>query len=220
MKAKKGGPSRRILLQVPQDTLKADLDTFKQKALDLGASMAEIIPASLVDVDERVRLKCSVSLCPYYGKNLYCPPNGPEIELTRRAIARYNWAILYAIKVIPVEQFSDRSQRKGPSAYEWTKKSMEIAGEVETLAFGNGYYLAMALGQFSCLKALCKQEMCLVLEGKKCPYPLKARPSMEGMGIDVYGLVTKVGWEIYPIYRSVDPQAVPEALAVGIVFIH
>jgi hypothetical protein len=42
---------------------------------------------------------------------------------------------------------------------------------------------------------------------------------MEGSGIDVFGLVTKVGWEIYPIYRSVDPETVPRALSVGIVFV-
>jgi hypothetical protein len=43
---------------------------------------------------------------------------------------------------------------------------------------------------------------------------------MEGLGIDVYGLVTKVGWDIYPIYRTVNPKEVPRALAVGIVFIY
>jgi len=43
---------------------------------------------------------------------------------------------------------------------------------------------------------------------------------MEGVGIDVFRLVTKVGWDIYPIYRSVDPKKVPRASAVGIVFIY
>lgn len=219
MKGDRSGPSRLISLQVPHETLKDDLNKFKEKALELGASMAEIIPASLVEVDERVRLKCFISLCPYYGKNIYCPPNGPDIDLVRNAFSRYSWAILYALKVTPVKQFSDHSKRKGDSSIQWTKKCMEIAGRVETLAFGSGYYLATGLGQFSCLRALCKVEICPILKGKQCPYPLKARPSMEGMGIDVYGLVTKVGWDIYPIYRSVDPSLVPSALAVGIIFV-
>jgi len=38
--------------------------------------------------------------------------------------------------------------------------------------------------------------------------------------MDVFGLVTKVGWDIYPIYRSVKADEVPRALSVGIVFIH
>ena len=42
---------------------------------------------------------------------------------------------------------------------------------------------------------------------------------MEGSGMDVYGLLRAVGWDIYPIYRSVDPREVRQALSVGIVFI-
>ena len=42
---------------------------------------------------------------------------------------------------------------------------------------------------------------------------------MESVGIDVYRLVTRVGWDIYPIYRSVDPRAVRRALSVGIVLV-
>lgn len=213
----KGG-TRLISLQVPYETLKQDLANFRQEALDLGASLAEIIPAQCVEIDERVRLRCAIPLCPYYGKNIYCPPHGFEPEFMRKALSRYSWAVLFALDVIPVEEFADRSvEHEG--AIEWTRKSIEIAGRVETLAFGNGYYLALGLCQFNCLQALCRQERCLLLDGGKCPYPLKARPSMEGLGIDVYRLVTKVGWDIYPIYRSVDPKLVPRALAVGIVFI-
>jgi len=185
----------------------------------LGASMAEIIPAQLVEIDERVRLKCFIPLCPFYDKNPYCPPRAPQPEFMRAALSRYSWAILFALDVVPVEEFADRSVQL-KMGVQWTKKSIEIAGKVETLAFANGYYLAMGLCQFNCLKALCNQKDCLVLEGDSCPFPLMARPSMEGVGIDVFRLVTKVGWDIYPIYKSIDPKAVPRALAVGIVFIY
>jgi hypothetical protein len=132
MQTNKGGAARLISLHVPDHILRKDLKIFKQKAIDLGASLVEIIPANWVEIDERVRLKCSVPLCPHYGKNIYCP----------------------------------------------------------------------------------------VLDGGNCPYPLKARHSMEGVGMDVYGLVKKVGWDIYPIYRSVNPEEVPSALSVGIVFMY
>ena len=137
----------------------------------------------------------------------------------KSVLSRYSRAIVLALDVIPVELFVDRSKEKGAVA-EWARKGLEIVGRIETLAFGNGYYLAMGFGQFSCRKALCDLEMCLVLDGGKCPYPLKARPSMEGVGIDVFGLVTKLGWDIYPIYRSVDPKEVARALSVGIIFIN
>ena len=214
----KRGASRKISLQTPDDILKCDLETLKQEAFELGASMAEIIPAEWVETDERVRLKCSVPLCPYYDKNLYCPPRGLSADVTRKAIRRYTWALLFALDVIPPEEFADRSIER-EAVLKWGKKCLEITSRIETLAFGRGYYLAMGFGQASCLKILCGQERCLVLGGGKCPYPLQSRPSMESSGIDVFRLVTKVGWEIYPIYRSVDPKAVPRALSVGIVFI-
>ena len=212
------GPSKLIALDVSDKTLRGDLEYFRQKALEFGASMAEIIPASWIQIDERVRLKCAIPLCPYYNKSIHCPPHAPSIELMRKAVERYSHAILFALDVIPAECFSDRSKKQ--EAAKWSKKAFEIVGRLETLAFGRGYYLAMGYGQASCKKALCGQETCLVLQGGKCPYPLKARPSMEAVGMDVFGLVTKVGWDIYPIYRSVNPDDVPRALSVGIVFIH
>lgn len=212
------GPSKRITLDISDKKLQGDLEYLRQKALEFGASMAEIIPVSWVQIDERVRLKCAIPLCPYYNKSIHCPPHTPSIELMRKAVSRYSHAILFALDVIPVACFADRTKKQ--QAAKWSKKGLEIVGRLETLALGKGYYLAMGYGQASCKKALCRQETCLVLEGGKCPYPLKARPSMEAVGMDVYGLVTRAGWDIYPIYRSVNPVEVPRALSVGIVFIH
>ena len=48
----------RALGKVAEETLKADLERYRQMALELGASGAAIIPAGDVTVDERVRLKC------------------------------------------------------------------------------------------------------------------------------------------------------------------
>jgi predicted metal-binding protein len=213
------GPSRLITLKVSDKTLREDQVNFRQKALDFGASMAEIIPADWIEIDERIRLKCSIPLCTYYDKCIFCPPHAPSIEIMRKAVARYSWATLFALDVIPVQEFADRSKERG-SVAKWAKKSFEICSRIETLAFGCGYYLAMGFAQASCLKALCGQERCLILDGGECPYSLKSRPSMEAVGIDVYRLVTKVGWDIYPVYRSVACDEVPRALSVGIVFIY
>jgi len=213
------GPSRAITSEISPDQLQEDLEHFKQKAIELGASMVQVIPADWVQIDERVRLKCSIPLCPNYDKCLFCPPHTPSPEFMRKALSRYHHALLFALEVIPVDHFSVRATQRHAAA-DWTKKCFEITGGIETLAFGSGYYLAMGFGQGSCRRALCGQDKCLVLEGGLCPYPLKARPSMEAAGMDVYGLVNRVGWEIYPIYRSVNPAEVPRALSVGIVFIH
>ena len=219
MQNNQGGPSRPVALTISPDQLQSDLEHFKQKALDFGASMAEAIPADWVQIDERVRLKCSIPLCPNYEKSLFCPPHTLSTDFARKALSRYRHAVLIALEIIPVEHFSVRSAQRH-TAGDWSRKCFEIVGRIETLAFGSGYYFAMGFGQGSCKRALCGQDKCLVLEGSSCPYPLKARPSMEAVGIDVYGLLTRVGWPIYPIYRSVNPSEVLRALSVGIVFIH
>jgi len=213
------GPSRVIQTQISPEQIQKDLDSFKQRAGQLGASMAQVIPADWVQIDERVRLKCSIPLCPNYGKCHFCPPHTPSLELTRKALSRYGHAIVFALEITPVEHFSVRATQRHIAA-EWSRKCFEIVGNLETFAFGSGYYLAMGFAQGSCRRALCGQDQCLVLEGRNCPFPLKARPSMEAVGIDVYGLVTRIGWNIYPIYRSVNPAEVPRALSVGILFIH
>lgn len=213
------GPSRVIVREIPAEKLERDLEELRQKAIALGASMAEVIPADWVRVDERVRLKCAVPLCSHYNKCFFCPPHTPSPEDMRKALRQYGRAVLFALDVIPPQHFSGRgSERSGATG--WARKCFEIVGRIETLALGNGYYLAMGFAQASCRKALCGQETCLLLGGGVCPYPLKARPSMEAVGIDVYDLVTRVGWDIYPIYRSVSPEEVPRALSVGIVFVH
>ncbi len=218
MKESKKGPSKLISLQEDHDAAERDLEEFRQKALELGASMAEIIPTEWINIDERVRLKCSIPTCPYYDKSIHCPPHSPSLDAMRKTVSRYSKALLFALDIVPPHEFSDRSKELD-TVKEWSRKCFEITGMLETLAFGRGYYLAMGFSQSSCIKALCGQERCLVLEGAKCPYPLKSRPSMESVGIDVFRLVTKVGWDIYPIYRSVDPKEVPRALSVGIVLI-
>ena len=219
MAAVHDGPSRLIQTQVPAKVLEQDLGAFQKSALELGASMAEIIPANWIEIDERVRLKCSIPLCPYYGKSLHCPPHSPSLDRMRSILARYSFAILFALDVVPPNTFSGGSEERKAAA-QWAHKCFEITGNLERTAFGNGYYLAMGFAQASCIKALCGQEKCLVLDGGKCPYPLQSRPSMESTGMDVYRLVRKVGWEIYPIYRSVDPKQVPRALSVGVVLVY
>ena len=159
----KHGPSRKISLQTPDDILKRDLETLKQEAFELGASMVEIIPAKWVEIDERVRLKCSVPLCPYYDKNPYCPPQGPSTDFMREAIRRYTWALLFALDVIPPEEFADRSIER-EAVIKWGRKCLEITSRIETLAFGRGYYLAMGFGQGSCLKYFVARNGALFLE--------------------------------------------------------
>ena len=213
-----GGTTRLVSTEISEETLKADLQRYRQKAIELGASKAEVILAQWVKVDERVRLKCMVPPCPNYGRCGYCPPYTPEPEFMRKAFSQFNWAVLFNIDV-PTEYFAD-IERYYPHGKEHQMKTDEVAAMVETLAFADGYRFAMGFGAGGCRDTLCNGKLCQRLDSGRCRYILMAHPSMEAVAIDACDLVNKVGWKIYPIYRSVDPKSVPCAISVGIVFIH
>lgn len=211
---------RKITPEVDLDTLKKDLEYYCKLALDLGASAASVVEARDVKVDERVRLKCAFPRCHLYGETPNCPPYTPEPEFMRKALSKYSYAILFKHDVEPVEDFADNQKwHTGHEAHQ--RKTCEIASLIEARAFNDGYYFAVGFGAGGCKTSLCGGKICQFLDSGRCRFPLKARPSMEGVGIDVYDIVTRVGWDIYPLaHKEVDPGNVPCAISVGIVFIY
>ena len=211
-------PARRIG-PVANEVLSRDLGRYREAAIGYGATDALVIPASAVTVDERVRLKCMVPRCHLYGESPNCPPYTPPPDEVRQVLSKYTWAVLFKHDVTPIEDFLDKAQwHRGHMAHQG--KTDEIASKVESLAFNDGHYLAVGFGAGGCKTALCRGQMCQFLDSGRCRHPLRARPSMEAMGIDVFGLVSSVGWEVYPLaHRNVDPASVACAISVGIVFI-
>ncbi|MBU2009044.1 MAG: DUF2284 domain-containing protein [Chloroflexi bacterium] len=205
---------------VDEATLKADLERYCQMAVELGASGAVIIPASWVTVDERVRLKCVVPRCIRAGETPCCPPYAPELDLVRRALSRFPWAILLKGDVGPIEEYAPgkgttRGEKRKTLLYH--QKSAEVVYEVERQAYKDGYHLAMGFGGGSCKDYLCRGVICQFLDSGRCRFPQRARPTMEGVGVDVHSLINRVGWESYALLD--DLSLVPCAITVGIVFI-
>ncbi len=212
--------ARKILSKRSQKQVSVDFAKYRQKALELGASDARVIPASYVVVDERVRLKCSVPRCHLYGESANCPPYTPSPAEMREAISKYRRAVVFKTEVSPKEDFVD-DDRWHVAHMMHQKKIHDIAGAIEALAFNDGYYLAAGFAAGGCKTALCGGQICQVLDSGRCRFPLKSRPSMEAVGIDVFGLATKVGWDVYPVaVRNVDPDSIGCAISVGIVFVN
>ena len=211
--------TRKIALIPSARRVRMDSEKYRLKALELGASDAKIVPASKVIVDERVRLKCAVPRCHLYGESANCPPYTLTPDEMRKVLRKYKSAILFKIDVKPKNDFVDDEQwHTAHIAHQ--RKSHEIASVIEGLAFNDGYYFATGFAAGGCKTALCGGQICQFLDSGRCRFPLKSRPSMEGVGIDVYNLATKVGWDIYPIgIRDVDPDSVGCAISVGMVLV-
>lgn len=211
--------ARKIKIDIPEEILKRDLELYREEALQLGATDARLISARQVVIDPRVRLKCLVPRCHLYGETPNCPPYTPELQEMRRIIEKYQYAILMKNDVLPVEDFVDNEKwHKAHMAHQG--KTDHIVSGIEALAFNDGYYFAAGFAAGGCKTTLCGGRICQFLDSGRCRFPLKARPSMEAVGIDVYRLVSEVGWEIYSVaHRDVDPESIPCAISVGIVFV-
>ena len=209
--------------QVTEEHLHHDLERYRQMALDLGAAGAAVIPASYVTVDDRVRLKCFVPRCPRYGETPNCPPHMPGLNEVRAAFGLYSWAVAVKTEIRSVAEYvpvvKDRPTRNRKTL-EFHGDTSKIVAELEGTAYRDGYHLAAAFGGGSCKDYLCNGQICGVMDSGKCRAPLRARPAMEAMGIDVIELTKRLGWPIYPLsYAEENPESIPFGVSVGMVFI-
>jgi len=203
-----------------EEMVRADLERYCELALQSGASGAVCIPAGDVIIDERVRLKCVIPRCIRAGETPNCPPYAPDLDLIRRALGRFSWAILFKCNVEPLEEYAPgRGTTKAEQrrVLSFHQKSGEVVCALERQAYKDGYHLTMGLGGGSCKDYLCHGQICQFLDSGRCRFPHRARPAMEAMGIDVVALINKAGWQAYALLD--DLQIIPCAITVGIVFI-
>jgi predicted metal-binding protein len=159
------------------------VERFLRRAEALGATEARLVAAREIVVDERVRLKCQVPLCPHYGRALLCPPHLPPVGWFRRVLGRYRQALILQV----------RCPAHGPAVHEGALRLHHIVNEVERAAYDMGLRLAAGFIGGAC--RLCAE--CVGVHSREpCRHPYKARPSMEGMGIDVAATLANVGLTI------------------------
>jgi predicted metal-binding protein len=205
---------------VDGEAARADLERYRELAVGWGASEAVVVPARAVTVDERVRLKCVVPRCLRAGETPNCPPYAPDLDLVRRALSRFSWAILFKCHVEPIEEYvpgsgATRAERRRTLSFH--RGSADVVCELERQAYEDGYHLAMGFGGGSCKDYLCQGMICQFLDSGRCRFPHRARPAMEAVGIDVVALINEVGWQVYPLLG--DLSRIPCAITVGIVFV-
>ncbi|MFW9824908.1 MAG: DUF2284 domain-containing protein [Candidatus Thorarchaeota archaeon] len=209
----------KITLDLDEVKLKKRLEQYKEKAIELGASNAKVISTDEIPVDERVTLKCQVPRCFGYGVCAHCPPNTLKPAELRDYLENYKWAIFFIIDFPPEVLVRDKATIKERiAAYE---KVYKIVSNVESAAFFDGYYLAFGFAAGSCRHVFCSLEKnCIAMEGQRCRFSLRARPSMEAVGIDVYKMVAQAGWDIYPMATNMEASEVPKGTLAGLVIVN
>ena len=208
----------KITVDMNEARLQEDLEKYRQQALELGATQAAIVTTGEIPVDERVTLKCQIPRCFGYGAGAQCPPNTLKPEELREILKKYRFAILFIKEVHPEVIVRDKATiKERVAAYQEVYK---IVNDLESLAFHDGHYLAFGFGAGSCRHTFCGQmESCQAMEGKKCRFSLRSRPSMEAVGIDVYKMVARAGWDIYPIGSGDKPEDIPKGTLAGLIIV-
>jgi len=205
---------QKIQTVYPNEKLLEDLERYCDVAKGQGATDAKIINSSDVIVDQRVKYKCQYPLCKSYGTSMNCPPYTAEVAETENLLKLYDYGVLIMFKYP-----ADRMKDKAKSVLDRRNLTKAIA-TLESAAFYDGYYFSMGFGAGPCKGTWCSdQNSCSALEGKGCRYASFTRASMESVGIDVYKMAAKQGWDIYPIGSSCLATDIPEGTRVGLVLI-
>lgn len=210
---------KKITLDISERTLSKDLKRYKERAIELGANNAKILTTEEIPVDERVTLKCQVPRCFGYGVCAHCPPNTLKPAELRSHLKKYKWAVFFTIDFPSEVIVRDKATiRERIAAYQ---KVYKVVNQIESAAFYDGYYLAFGFAAGSCRHVHCSlEENCLAMEGKRCRFSLRARPSMEAVGIDVYKMVAQAGWDIYPIGSNAEAKDIPKGTLAGLIIIY
>jgi predicted metal-binding protein len=207
----------RKISPISEDMLNIDLEKYRQKAISLGAIDSKIITTNIIPIDDRVVLKCNIPICFGYGTSINCPPYTISSSKLIEVIKKYKFAIFFKLEVKPEVIVRNRETiLERAAAY---KKIFEIVNIVESMAFYNGYYLAVGFAAGSCKSTYCYKVECSALKGERCRFELKVRPSMEAVGIDVFKLATNVGWDVYPIGSECVSQCIPKGSLMGLILV-
>jgi predicted metal-binding protein len=142
-----------------------------------------INPKEQIVVSHWVRMKC-VFGCPGYGQNASCPPNTLAVTDCEKFFQEYTKGVIFHFEK-KLENPEDR--------HEWSRELNLKLIELEKEVFLSGHVKAFLLFMDSC--EICKNETCTKIR-EECIHPKLSRPTPEGMAIDVFTTVRKVGYPI------------------------
>jgi len=139
------------------------------------------IDPKAIRVAQWVRMKCMYG-CGNYGRGAACPPNVPAVAECERFFREYADALIL--------HFTGQMDRP-EDRHAWSAKINAGLVKLEREVFLAGFERAFMLFMDSC-------SFCKTCTGDRhtCEQPRMARPSPEGMAVDVYSTVRQFGFEI------------------------
>lgn len=142
-------------------------------------------------VSQWVRMKCEFG-CDNYAKAATCPPNTPSVQECQQFFSEYQHAIVFHFqKAAP-----DKAERKA-----WNSRNNLKLIKLENDIFMAGHPKAFLLFMAPC--GMCAE---CVPDRAGCKKPELARPTPEGMAVDVFSTVRRIGYPIEVLTDLTQPM--------------
>jgi len=168
--------------RIPQEST-MDVQLVEEQARKLGLDLRlEFDPALLVPA-ERIRSYCIQNRCGSYNANHMCPPRVGSLEEVEAALQGFSQGVLMQLSR-PMDVANDR---EGVIRTKLEFHRLMLRLERRLKKRGVAHLWGLIGGNCE----LCRT--CTAVEDKPCRHPEKARTSLEAIGVDVVGLLERLG---------------------------
>lgn len=191
----------------PSESLKPLLE----RALALGMDDARLLPVDQLTVDPALAGYCSD--CEAYAKTALCPPHSRNVEQFLSELPNYQHLLVFK-RDVPLSVLLDDEQLTISRQLHLAAAQLEKQARLRGLR-------AAGYGAGSCKRLFCESNAhCQALQpGGVCRFPHWARPSVSGVGINVFELCHKLDWPISKVTKDTPPDPDAMGVLVGLVLL-
>jgi predicted metal-binding protein len=156
---------------------------IKEFLQQLGIEICIEINPDILVPEERIRAFCLENKCGNYGNNYTCPPYTGSLEEIKNKLKQFRKGLLL--------QYSKEIDVKG-NKEEVIQTKIDFHNKIlKAEEFLREKGINQVWGMIGGNCGLCTT--CKVKTNEPCPYPEKARVSLEAIAVDVVGLLDKLG---------------------------
>lgn len=181
------------------------------KAFALKVDDAQILSIDQLEVDPNLANYCCD--CKAYGLSGHCPPHGLSSSEFSAGLVDYH-NVLVIKRDVPVAVLQSDDQLPIARQIHLTVAQLEKQAQLQG-------FKAAAFAGGSCKRLFCSssQECQLLQEGGVCRFPKWARPSVSGVGINVFALCETLEWPIDKVTKQSKANDGDMGLLVGLVLL-
>lgn len=161
-----------------------DTSNLIQRALELGAFGAAVIPVCGIAFRREFRLACEQNTCGKYGQCWMCPPDVGDIDEMIERAKTYHKALVFQSRGRLEDSFDIEGMEAAARAH--NQLSLRLAEQLSPLL-----RQSLMLGAGAC--QVCGR--CARPDGEPCRHPNLAMASLESYGIAVSELAASCGMD-------------------------